>query len=120
MAKEKDLNSMPRVGDTVMVWPALRTVRDANRQPVLKDGQPEMQPALVRDHAGHLITAPLLVKITPYYHKLIANRRLAWGTREQHLGNIRAAAKAAVGTQKPDKATKVTRQQPDNSAASQA
>lgn len=86
---------LPRMSQTVMVWPAMRTVRTDDKQPVMQDGEPLMKPARVRDASGNLITGPTLVLVDAYYFKLINQRALDWCTREEHLANTRATAAPA-------------------------
>lgn len=80
-----DLSKYPRVGDAVMVWPALRTVRDSARQPVLDDeGAIQKAPARVRDHEGRVITRPIPVVVNAYYYKLLTQGNLDWCSKEEH------------------------------------
>lgn len=116
-------HALPRMSQMVVVWPALRTVRGEDRQPVMQDGEALKKPARVRDAAGNLITGPLGVQVNAYYIRLINGGALAWCARDEYLaqqrGNAAAAAveqdQPAASARKSKRTGEVEQPQPDQS-----
>jgi hypothetical protein len=86
----------PKLGESVFVWPALRTARDAHRQPVKnEDGSVKKVPAYVRGSNGARITERQFVAVDLHVLQMILGGNLQWCTREEQRAYLDEQQNAA-------------------------
>ncbi len=96
----KEQKPLPKLGDMIFVWPAMRTVRDDTQKPVLDDdGKRQKKPAYVRNAQGVLITKRTFVKVDLHYFRLISGHNLDWCTREENRKHVLEKTKAHAAQQ---------------------